>query len=59
MVYPRYTTIHKVTFEQCTLGFPGLASLMQALPHLEGLKIADEERPLSQRLQTLLRRSHP
>ncbi|PBK93801.1 hypothetical protein ARMGADRAFT_1029678 [Armillaria gallica] len=37
---PRYTTIHKVTFKQCTLGFPGLASLMQALPHLEGLKIA-------------------
>ncbi|PBK93837.1 hypothetical protein ARMGADRAFT_1079334 [Armillaria gallica] len=37
---PCYTTIREVTFEQCTLGFPGLTSLMQALPNLEGLKVA-------------------
>ncbi len=36
---PCYTTIREVAFEECTLGFPGLASLMQALPNLKGLKI--------------------
>ncbi len=34
-----YPAIREVTLEQCTLGFPGLANLMQALPNLEGLKI--------------------
>ncbi|KAK0437074.1 hypothetical protein EV421DRAFT_1739269 [Armillaria borealis] len=44
----RLPKIHELFFDHCTLGFPGLASLMQALPNLEALRTLGPGKVISQ-----------